>query len=462
MRTSSEKIGNGLAKMRVEIEPAELQSEYARAVQRISGKARIPGFRPGKAPRSVVESMFGKSAIITEALDHLVPEAYDRAIREESLDPIDQPELDLSEDVDFYKPVVFTATVPLRPTVELGDIESISLTKVRATVEDHEIEKVLADLQQSRAELKPVEGRTLQEGDVGEARLSIVSGEIEKAEDEPVNFLVGKNWLPAGFNSKVMGMETGDVRVFDLDIPDDYYDEELRGKFASFTTELISIRAPEVPELTDELADSVSDFKTVEELRADVRKRVLERKQNTADVEVRKAALETAVTRSRFEIPDVLVKSHAEEILKGMTNYITSRGVALDTYLGSVEKTQEQWKEEALVQALDDLKRTVTLVEYAEQQNIEVTESEIAEEVAAVVEGYPESERGNVSKAHESVEMKSRLEGRIRDRKALEALVAAIEVTEEEPEVDTSDLEVSDESEVKAESPDPDLISESV
>ena len=94
------------------------------------------------------------------------------------------------------------------------------------------------DEQQSRAELKLVEGRTLQEGDVGEARLSIVSGEIEKAEDEPVNFLVGKNWLPAGFNSKVMGMETGDVRVFDLDIPDDYYDEELRGKFASFTTEL--------------------------------------------------------------------------------------------------------------------------------------------------------------------------------------------------------------------------------
>ena len=292
--------------------------------------------------------------------------------------------------------------------------------------------------------------------------LSIVSGEIEKAEDEPVNFLVGQNWLPAGFNSKVMGMETGDVRVFDLDIPDDYYDEELRGKFASFTTELISIRASEVPELTDELADSVSDFKTVEELRADVRKRVLERKENTADVEVRKAALETAVTRSRFEIPDVLVQSHAEEILKGMTSYITSRGVALDTYLGSVEKTQEQWKEEALVQALDDLKRTVTLVEYAEQQNIEVTESEIAEEVAAVVEGYPESERGNVSKAHESVEMKSRLEGRIRDRKALEALVAAIEVTEEEPEANTSDLEVSDESEVKAESPDPDLISESI
>ena len=181
LRTSSEKVGNGLARMTVEIEPAELQSEYARAVKRISGKARIPGFRPGKAPRSVVESMFGKPAIIGEALEHLVPDAYERAIREESLEPIDRPELDLSEVEEIDQPVVFTATVPLRPTVELGDVESISLTKDRVTVEDHELDEVLNDIRRSRAELKQVDDRRLQEGDVGEARLSIISGEIEKS-----------------------------------------------------------------------------------------------------------------------------------------------------------------------------------------------------------------------------------------------------------------------------------------
>ena len=164
------------------------------------------------------------------------------------------------------EPVVFTATVPLRPTVELGDIETISLTKDRVTVEDGEMEGVLDDIRRSRAELKPVEDHRLQEGDLGEARLSIIAGEIEKADEKPASFMVGQNWLPRGFDSNVMGMEIGDVRVFDLDVPDDYYDEDLRGKYATFTVELLSVRAPELPELTDEFAESVSEFKTVEEV----------------------------------------------------------------------------------------------------------------------------------------------------------------------------------------------------
>ena len=420
--------------MTVEIEPAELQSEYARAVKRISGKARIPGFRPGKAPRSVVESMFGKSAIIGEALEHLVPDAYDRAIREESLEPIDRPELDLSEVEEIDQPLVFTATVPLRPTVELGDVETISLTKDRVTVEDNELEEVLDDIRRSRAELKPVDDRKLQQGDVGEARLSIIAGEIEKADDKPASFMVGQNWLPRGFDSNVMGMEIGDVRVFNLDIPDDYYEEDLRGKYATFTAELLSIRAPELPELTDELAEAVSDFKTVDELRDDVRKRVFERKEGAADIELRRAALETLVARSRFDIPNVLIERQAEEVLKGRESYLTSQGVAVDTYLGSVGKTREQWQEEAETEALEDVKRTVTLVEYAGNQDVEVTEPEITEELDTIVAAYPESERDRIGEAYRSEDMRNRLGSRLRDRKALDALIAAIEITEAEPE----------------------------
>jgi trigger factor len=189
---------------------------------------------------------------------------------------------------------------------------------------------------------------------------------------------------------------------------------------------------------------------------------VLERKEATADTELGRAALETAVARSRFEIPEVLIERHAEEILKGRTNYITSQGVALDTYLGSIGKTQEQWKEEALAEGLDDIRRTVTLDEYANQHEVDVTESEFAEELESVAERYPESERDNVRKAYESDEMKSRLEGRIRGRKALETLVAAIEVTEEEPEGIAAELEISDESEVKPDAEDPGLINENV
>ena len=201
----------------------------------------------------MVESMFGIPAIISEALEHLVPDAYSRAILQEELQPIDQPELDLSEEVEIDKPVIFTATVPLRPTVELGEIESISLTKERPKVQDEEVEEVLLQFQQSRAELKPVEGRPLQEDDMAEMQLSIIAGEIEKTEDNPISVIVGQNWLPKGFDSKVMGMEVRDVRVFELDVPETYHDEDLRGTFATFTAELISMKAPELPDLTDDL-----------------------------------------------------------------------------------------------------------------------------------------------------------------------------------------------------------------
>ena len=342
---------------------------------------------------------------------------------------------------------MFTATVPLRPTVELGDVESISLTKDRVTVEDHELDEVLNDIRRSRAELKQVDDRRLQEGDVGEARLSIILRRNRKADDKPVSFMVGQNWLPRGFDSKVMGMEIGDVRVFNLDIPDDYHEEDLRGKYATFTAELLSIRAPELPELTDELAEAVSDFKTVDELRAMFGNVCSKRKESAADIELRRAALETLVARSRFDIANVLIERQAEEVLKGRESYLTSQGVAVDTYLGSVGKTREQWQEEAQTEALEDVKRTVTLVEYAIRRDVEVTEPELAEELDSIIAAYPESERDRIREAYRSDDMKNRLEGRLRDRKSLDALIAAIEVSEAEPEQTDSGIVVPGESE---------------
>ena len=274
--------------------------------------------------------------------------------------------------------------------------------------------------------------------------------------------MVGQNWLPRGFDSKVMGMEIGDVRVFNLDIPDDYHEEDLRGKYATFTAELLSIRAPELPELTDELAEAVSDFKTVDELRADVRKRVLERKESAADIELRRAALETLVARSRFDIANVLIERQAEEVLKGRESYLTSQGVAVDTYLGSVGKTREQWQEEAQTEALEDVKRTVTLVEYAIRRDVEVTEPELAEELDSIIAAYPESERDRIREAYRSDDMKNRLEGRLRDRKSLDALIAAIEVSEAEPEQTDSGIVVPGESEAGSGAAGSDVIIESV
>ncbi len=430
--------------MRVELDPSELQSEYARAVVRISGKARIPGFRPGKAPKGIVESMFGKQAIVSEALERLVPDAYDRAIREESLEPIDQPELDLDTEVEIGGPVVFTATIPLRPTVELGDVETISLTRDPVQVEDSDVEQVLKDVRRTRMELKSVEARPIEDGDVAEMRISMVADEVDRSRDEPYSFIVGESWLPAGFDAKTAGMEIGDVRVFDLDVPDEYHDEAIKGQLTTFTAELLSIRAQELPELTDELAASVSDFETADELREDVQGRVLERKTQSAEMELRNAALDTLVARSRFEIPDMLIQRRADEVIEERTNFVTSRGVAIETYLASVDKSQEEWRAEAVEEATGNVRRAVALTAFGEQQSILVEESEFQEELTGLISQYPESEQERARRAYQSGDLRIRLEGRIRDSKGLDSLMEAIEIIEAEPAE-------KDESESKAE-----------
>ena len=430
MKTTSERLGNGLAKMTVEVSPEEVQEEYVRAAARISNRAKIPGFRPGKAPRALIERMFGKQAILGDAVEHLVPQAYDRAVVEEKLDPIDQPELDLQE-VEIDKALVFTATIPLAPTVELGDPGSISLTRSPVVVQESEIDEVIAQLRQSRSTLGEVEGRRLQEKDVAQMRVSVVAGEVERVRDDPYQLVIGEHWFPRGFDSNVLGMEVGDLRVFQLDIPDDYFDAELRGKFATFAVELIAIREAILPELDDAFASSVSAFSNVVELRADVRVKVEENKRRQGENELKEAALDSLVARSTFEIPDALVRRRTDEIVESRNRFVTSQGVALETYLGSTGKTAEDWRNDAKDAAVAEIRRAVALHEFGKSRSIEVSPGEVDEETEAIVMRYRESERAWVRKAYEAAERRAHVEHTLSDRKALDAVLEAVTVTEE-------------------------------
>lgn len=427
MKATSERIGEGLAKMTVELEPAELQSEYEQAVKRISGRAKIPGFRPGRAPRTIVESMFGKQAILSEALEHLVPSAYDRAIIEQKLEPVDQPDLALA-DVELDKPFSFTATVPIRPTVILGDVETITLSRQAVAVIAEEEDVVLEQLRRARGEMAPIEGRPLASGDGAEMRLSLVAGEMERTWEKPLRLVVGNNWLPEGFDAKVVGMEISDVRVFDLDLPPDYHDEQLRNKRATCTVELLSMSAPVLPELTDQFAASVSDFATLGLLRENIRQRLLERKTREAELELREAALDSLVARSSFEVPQVLIDRRTDEILRARTNIITAQGIALETYLGSIGKTPEEWKLATRDDATRDVRRAVAIEHFASARGVEVEEAEIEAEVDRLALQYPESEREAVKRAYGSSARLPHLRHTIRDRKALDVLMNEVMV----------------------------------
>lgn len=436
MITSSERIGNGMAKLTVELSVEELKKEYGRAARRISSKTRIPGFRPGKAPLTIVENMYGKPAIINEAVEKLVPDSYADALKAEDLFAIDQPEISFADDEEltFEEPVVFTATVPLRPTVELGDHSSIVLTEDPVELGDEDVENTLQQLRESRAESNPVEGRGLQGGDLAAAVIKMLVDDVNQMGDAEITVVVEGNGFPDGFDKEVIGMSPGDVREFELAFEAEHPDETMRGKTAQFRVELNGISERELPELDDEFAALVSELATVDELKADVGKRLLEERTNAARGELERSALDLLVGRSTFELPEVVIHRQAHALMEEQAQRMTSQGIALDTYLGSIGSSQDQFHDQAMEEAGRQIRNTLVLDAFAEKQDIGVEEADVDAELEQLMERFPEQERQAMREYYLANGGRERMAASLHERRAIDALMAAILTPADEAE----------------------------
>ncbi len=439
MNTSSERIGNGLARVTVELSVAELKKEYDRAAKRISSRTRIPGFRPGNAPIGIVENMFGNSAIISEAVEKIVPDSYAKALIAEELVAIDQPEINFEDDEEmtFESPVVFTATVPLRPTVELGDVETITLEEEPVELGEDDVDATLRQLQESRAQTTPVEGRALQDGDLAGAVIKMLVDDVNQLGDAQISVAVGGNGFPEGFDEQVIGMETGDVREFELAFEADHPDETMRGKIAQFRMELHVINERDIPEVDDAFAAEVSGFDTVKELEDDIRERLLEERKTAARRELEGSALELLADRSSFEIPEVLVHQQAHALMEDQTRMLTSQGMALDSYLGTIGSSQDEFHDQAMEEAERRIGQALMLDALADRREIEVTEEDVEAELAELLERFPEPDRESMRDMYLGDGGQERMELGLRERKAVESLMASVLTSSEEPAAPT-------------------------
>jgi len=439
LNTSSERIGNGLARVTVELSVAELKKEYDRAAKRISSRTRIPGFRPGNAPIGIVENMFGNSAIISEAVEKIVPDSYAKALIAEELVAIDQPEINFEDDEEmtFESPVVFTATVPLRPTVELGDVETITLEEEPVELGEDDVDATLRQLQESRAQTTPVEGRALQDGDLAGAVIKMLVDDVNQLGDAQISVAVGGNGFPEGFDEQVIGMETGDVREFELAFEADHPDETMRGKIAQFRMELHVINERDIPEVDDAFAAEVSGFDTVKELEDDFRERLLEERKTAARRELEGSALELLADRSSFEIPEVLVHQQAHALMEDQTRMLTSQGMALDSYLGTIGSSQDEFHDQAMEEAERRIGQALMLDALADRREIEVTEEDVEAELAELLERFPEPDRESMRDMYLGDGGQERMELGLRERKAVESLMASVLTSSEEPAAPT-------------------------
>lgn len=374
--------------LRVEAPAAELDGAVAAALRRLAGRVRVPGFRPGKAPAAMVERAVGWEAVRQEAVDALLPELYSRALEQAGVQPVDDPELDLSP-VERGMPFSFTATVTVRPDVELGDYTSLRVEVPSTAVTDEQVDEMIEELRRRNSELRDVQ-RPAQAGDVLRCSLvmrrgdEVLSGDEENDRDLDID----RERLLPGLADGLIGMEAGQERSFPLTLPADFGREELRNATVDVTVAVAAVRERVLPPLDDTLAAFDEEHgTTLEELRADYRRR-LEAVTAERDREaLEAAALEAFRDHVVVDLPESMVEREIDRQVADLELRLQQMGMPLDRYLEYTNTTAEKLRGERREPAVQRLRLELALDALVEAEGIEVDEAEVVREEQRVAQG---------------------------------------------------------------------------
>ena len=377
-----------------------------RSYRRLASRVKIPGFRPGKAPRSIVESHLGRTALVQEALEFMIPETLNQVLSDESIQAYADPQLELLE----IEPVSFKAIVPLEPLVDLGDFRSIHVDREPVEVTEEQVDEVVEQLRNESAPWDPVE-RPVQFGDLLNLN---VDGTIEGDQainDKGVDFIPEKeNPMPMpGFSAALVGMTAGETKELSLFVPDDHNQEEYAGKECQFKVEVLSIKEKLLPELDDEFAKGIRDgYETLEALKDFVRQRIKDDGEASADRQAQEASVQELLKTASVQASDLIYQRELDHMYEERERSLRSQRMDMDTYLGYIGKTGEEWREELRPRAEERLNTYLVLRKLAEEESIEISPEDIQSEIDTIVVNAGDSEetmRNTLSSesAHESI-----------------------------------------------------------
>lgn len=410
----------------VEVPAADVDRAISRAARALARELRMPGFRKGKAPPSLVIQRVGFAAVLEEAIREALPEWYERALLGSGIAPVGDPKVEVVSTPEAEgEPLSFKFEIGVRPEAELGKYKGLEVGKAEpeppAELVDREVERIRAAF----AKLEPVE-RAAAEGDVllvdFEGLREGKAFEGGKASDYLLE--LGGGQLIPGFEEQLAGVEGGETRAVEVTFPDDYQAEELAGEDAVFTVEVKEVREKVVPELDDGFASEASEFETLEELREDIAKRLAEAVGQRAEQDFRLAAIDAAATEAKVEMPAELASARAGERWERVERQLAGQGMSPDSYLQMQGKTREQAIEETVPDAEAELKREAVLAAIADAEGIEVSE----EEMIKALEHPAEHERTTAEKLLKRLRESGRdamIRDDIRFRKAIDLVAAA-------------------------------------
>jgi trigger factor len=387
--TSVKHLDPTQVELEIEIAPAEIDAAQERAFRQLVKNVRIPGFRPGKAPRKVFEAQYGSEAIAERAMEAVVPEAYSRALAENDLDPVDQPQMEMLPQEDG-QPVRLRATVSVRPAIELHDYKGIELEGAPVAITDSDVDTAIEGLRRESATLVPVD-RPVELGDVPtldyEGKIDGVAFEGGKAEGQPVE-LLAERFIP-GFAEGIAGMKAGETKDVEATFPEDYSNKELAGKTAVFSVTVHENKAAELPALDDEFAKRFGGPEaTLDGLRTDLRARLEANAQNQSRRAMTGRLMDVLLERHEFALPAVLVDRETEHLEGEARSQIERSGLTWEAYLEQQGKSAGDVRAEFRTEAERRVKSSLLLEAIGKAEGIEATRADVDAEVDSLARQY--------------------------------------------------------------------------
>lgn len=420
MKVRTRELGNREVELIIEVDDGRVETAMRSVARRYAREMRIPGFRPGKAPFAVVAQRVGRDRLWQDAMDEIGPQIYEEAVNEAGLQPYELNPIE----VTGYDPLTLTAKISLVPKVELGDYHLIRVDPPTVEVTDEEIEAVLREYQEENAQLVPVDrGAELDDQVILDLKIEVDDTTVYDRDN--ISFSLspeGLTGVPEGFFEQLVGMEAGEERQFRLTYPEDFGDAELAGKTGVFTVVLHEVKERELPELDDELAQTIGDFETLEELRERTREVLLSRAQVEADNELAETVLEKVLELATVEYPAAALEDEIKNVVADLESRLRERGLTLDNYLVMQGLTQDQLRDEQRAQAELRLRRSIILTEVVEREGLEVGDEEIEEEINNIAEMYG-ARAAEARASLSSEESRRSLRSRLLARKAIKRLV---------------------------------------
>ncbi len=385
----NETIEKNVVKLTIEVDKEAFAAAVEKSYKKNVKKIAIPGFRKGKAPRSIIEKYYGKGIFWEDAVNFVCPDAYEFAVKEAGIDPVDRPEIDI-ETLEEDQNLVLTAVVTVRPEVELGQYMGVSADKKNYRTKVADIDAELKAAREKNARMVNVEDRAVKKGDFTvidyEGFVDGVAFPGGKGENH--NLEIGSGQFIPGFEEALVGAKIGKEKEINVTFPEEYHAEELKGKPAVFKVTVKSIQVKELPELNDEFAKDVSEFDTLEEYKADIKAKLDKANADKTAAEFEGNVIKEVVDASKVEIPQCMIDSAIEDMMRDFSYRLSSQGLSLEQYMQFTGMTPDAFKDQYKEQAEERVKSNLVITEIAKKENIEVTDEDVENELKNMAEIY--------------------------------------------------------------------------